>query len=107
MIILAVIILALTIINSLPKNNPPQNGTMEEFSKCLGSKAILYTQLGCHACEIQEQMFGDNYQYLNVVDCFYEQERCSEITHTPTWEINGNKIRAVQSIKTLKELSGC
>jgi protein-disulfide isomerase len=88
MIILAVILLAFFLIN---RDNPE---TTEEIAKCIGSKAVLYTQLGCHACEIQ-------------VDCFYEREECTEIMATPTWIIKNKKYEGVQSIEKLQELTGC
>ena len=101
-IILAVIILAYFLI----KPNNPSN-INEQTAQCIGENSVLYTQLGCHACEIQEEMFGNNYQYLNVIDCFYEKEKCTDITATPTWEINEERIIGVQSIEKLKELTGC
>jgi len=83
------------------------NGVSEELTNCIGENSELYTQLGCRACEIQEQKFGKNYQYLNIIDCFYEREKCSQIIYTPTWIIKGNQYIGVQSIETLKELTGC
>jgi hypothetical protein len=104
-IILGVIILSIFLINSL------HNGVSSETSKCIGKNSVLYIQLGCHACEIQKNLFGENYQYLNVIDCFDENERqkCIDagITATPTWLINGEKYTGVQSIEKLKELTGC
>lgn len=101
MIILAVILLAILIIAR------PKNSTSEEEAKCIGEKSTLYVQLGCRACENQEKMFGDNIQYINTIDCFYERDKCSSITHTPTWIINGKAYEGTQSIETLKELTGC
>ena len=72
-IILLVIIIAIVLIN-LPKGETP-----EEVAKCIGRNSKLYTQLGCHACETQEEMFGDNYQYLTVVDCFFDSAVSSVI----------------------------
>jgi len=100
-IIIAIILLAYFLI----KNNNPN--TDEELTKCIGENSVLYTQLGCHACEIQENLFGENYKFLNVIDCFYEREKCTGITATPTWKINGEKITGVQSIKELKNLTRC
>ena len=100
-IIIAVIILAYFLIN----NNSPDID--EQTAKCIGENSVLYTQFGCHACKIQEDMFGENYQYLNVIDCFYERNKCSEIQATPTWKINNQFYRGVQSIEKLKELTGC
>ncbi len=106
-IILLIIIFAVYIkcAKSNPNNNT--NNSLEELAKCIGQKATLYTQLGCRACIIQEEMFGEDYQYLNVVDCFYEREKCSGITHTPSWIIGEKLLRGVQSIEKLKELTGC
>lgn len=83
------------------------NGASKQTAECIGENSELYVQLGCHACESQEKLFGENYQYLNIIDCWFEQEKCGGITHTPTWIINGEKYRGVRSIKELKELTGC
>ena len=101
--ILIVIILVYHLINK------PTPGTSEEIAKCIGKNSQMYVQLGCHACEIQVKMFGDNYKYLNTTDCLFERELCKEkqIEATPTWIINGEKYRGVQTIEKLKELTGC
>ncbi|MBR9702255.1 hypothetical protein GOV13_05035 [Candidatus Pacearchaeota archaeon] len=100
-IIIGVLVLAYVILS----DSPPE--TDEEVAKCIGAKSTLYVQSGCHACEVQEKMFGDNYQHLNTIDCFYEREKCGGIEYTPTWLIDGEKYRGVQSIDKLKELTGC
>lgn len=80
----------------------------ESDAKLIGNNSILYTQVGCGHCLIQEQMFGENIKYLNVVDCFKEENRkeCSdkEIVVTPTWLINNIKYEGVKSLKELKEI---
>ncbi len=81
--------------------------TPEEIVKCIGENSVLYTRLGCHYCTLQEEMFGENYKYLNVIDCFYEIEKCSGIEGTPTWKINGENHKGLLSIDELKELTGC
>lgn len=103
LVILGVIIISLIFFNN------SNNSINEETVKCIGQNSELYTKLGCHACEIQEDMFGENYKYLTVIDCFYDMNRCAEkeITATPTWIINGEKYIGVQSIDKLKELTGC
>lgn len=100
-IILAMIILAITIIKTRGNN------VDAEIAKCIGENSVLYVQYGCHACAIQEEMFGNNYQYLNVIDCVYEPEKCSEIQATPTWLIDGEYHRGVQEIGNLQVLTGC
>ena len=83
------------------------NGVLDEDAKCIAENSELYTQLGCHACTVQEEMFGSSYQNLNVIDCWYEREKCSKIQYTPTWIINGKEYRGVKSLEELKKLTGC
>jgi len=100
-VILAIVVLALLILNK------PSSEVTKEFAQCLGNNSILYVQLGCHACKIQEDMFGDTYQYLTTIDCFYERDKCSGIEFTPTWVIKEESYTGIQSIEKLKELTGC
>jgi hypothetical protein len=100
-IVVLVIALAIFILNK------PAPMTDASVAKCIGENSVLYVQLGCHACETQEEMFGGNYDKLNVIDCFFERDKCGGIEATPTWKINGKNIRGVQSIEELQELTGC
>jgi len=100
-IIIAVIIFAIIMRSTI------QNGVSQDVTECIGKNAVLYVQLGCHACETQKELFGENLDKLNIIDCFYEGEKCSEIQYTPTWIINGKKYVGVQKIEELKELTGC
>lgn len=100
-VIIAVIGLAIIIMN---KQSPE---TSKEIAECIGENSKLYVQLGCHACEAQEELFGDNYQYLDIIDCWFEQNKCGEIESTPMWIIKGDKYTGVQQISTLQELTGC
>ena len=101
LVIISVITLAIIIMARSP------DGSTKEIATCIGENSEFYVQLGCHACVIQEEMFGENAQYLNIIDCFYDREKCSDIQSTPTWIINGQKYVGVQSIEKLKELTGC
>ena len=105
-LILAAIVIAIILGIYWAKGNGSIN---EKTAKCMGENSVLYTKLGCSACETQEKMFGDNYQYLNKIDCYFEIQKCidAQITGTPTWIINGEKYLGVQSIEKLKELTGC
>lgn len=100
-IIIAIIILSLIILSK------DSSKVSKEDAQCIGENSELYTQLGCRACEIQEEMFGENYQYINSIDCFYEREKCNQIEATPTWIIKGEQYKDVQSIEKLKKLTGC
>ncbi len=78
-----------------------------ETAKCIGENSILYTQIGCHHCEDQEAMFGNNTEYLNIFLCNTDWSKCGHIQGTPAWEIEGTTYAGVMSIKELKELTGC
>ena len=105
--VIAIIIILLVIISLLILKNLNKPTTTEEIAKCIGQNSVLYTQLGCSHCEDQEEIFGDNLQYLTKIDCFYEQDKCSEIEATPTWKIKGKYYKGVQDIEALKELTNC
>jgi len=103
LVIVAVIVIAIFILNK------PVPNVEEELAKCIGENSVLYVQLGCHACGTQEELFGENYEHLNVVDCFFERVECSEagIKETPTWIINGKQYTRTHSIENLKIITGC
>ena len=108
MITIAVVILVLALAYTVAVWTSPGSPMNGDVSKCIGEKAVLYTQLGCSACKTQEEIFGEYYEKLTVIDCFYEREKCvGAIEYTPTWIINEEKIVGIKSIEKLKELTNC
>lgn len=103
LVIVLVVLLAIILLNQKKPETP------EEIAQCIGKNSVLYIQLGCHACESQEELFGDSYQYLTIIDCFYEHDKClaAEVTGTPTWVIKGEKYIGTRTIQKLQELTGC
>lgn len=104
-IILIVLILGLILISGCTSNNV----VSEKTTKCIANKSTLYIKSGCPDCKKQEELFGENFKYLNIIDCKDEPAKCVEadIVRIPTWIINNTKIVGFQSIKELKELTGC
>jgi len=101
-IVLAILIFAYYV---LTKNSDPPE---IEIAKCIGEKSTLYTKVGCFACDKQEELFGKNYQYLNVVQATdWDTLSTFGIKSTPTWVIDNVKYSGVQSLKKLKDLTGC
>jgi glutaredoxin len=82
----------------------------EQVAKWIGENSILYVQTGCIHCEEQEDLFGSNVRFLTIVDCLDNEntQKCIDvgIVSTPTWIINGQKYAGVQTIETLKSLTG-
>ena len=101
LIILVVIIFSIIILTRNPQEIP------KDVVQCIGKNSVLYVKNGCSACITQENMFGKNYEYLNVVDCFDNIDKCANITAIPTWIIDGEKYVGLQSIDKLKEATGC
>lgn len=85
------------------------NESSQDIAKCIGERSILYVQLGCSHCQAQEELFGDNVEYLTIVDCFYEPQKCENknILRTPTWIINHQNYEGVLNIDKLRELTKC
>ncbi len=82
----------------------------ESAAKWIGEHSILYFQPTCIHCIDQENMFGDNVQYLTMIDCTKPEnlQNCTDagINATPTWVINNQSYVGVQSIETLEKLTG-
>ena len=82
-----------------------------EAAQYIGNHSIVYVQAGCSHCLDQENLFGDNWKYVNSIDCVASQANTQicinqNITGTPTWVINGKQYLGVQSIQTLENLTG-
>jgi len=104
-IVLAIIIFAIIVLMTKSSSQ-----TDKEIVKCIGENSVLYNQIGCHYCEKQKEMFGENSKYLNIFLCNSDDwKTCLEtgITGTPSWKINNQIYKGVQSIQKLKELTGC
>jgi glutaredoxin len=108
-IITLVIIIAIIIFSFIILNTNNKAEISKETAKCIGDKSTLYVQLGCPHCEDQKEMFGENLQHINVIDCYYEKEKCisQNISMIPTWDISDKYYVGVQSIDKLKTLTGC
>lgn len=82
----------------------------EEVAKWIGEHSVLYVQTGCSHCKVQEDLFGENVKYLNILDGIKPENRQkfidAGIEVTPTWVINNQKYIGVQSVEKLKELTG-
>ncbi|MBM3228313.1 hypothetical protein FJZ20_00270 [Candidatus Pacearchaeota archaeon] len=84
-------------------------GISKELAICIGENSVYYSQTGCPACVTQEDMFGDNIKYISKIDCKLDREKCIDagIQATPTWIIESQLYRGVQTIEKLAELTGC
>ena len=86
-----------------------------EFAKYLKDNDVVkYSAYWCPNCLNQSELFGKQaYKELNVVECARDginsqTQLCidKKIKGFPTWEINGNLILGVLSLKELSKLTG-
>jgi hypothetical protein len=86
-----------------------------ELAKYLNDKGVVkYSAYWCPNCLTQSELFGKQaYKELNVVECARDginsqTQLCidKKIKGFPTWEINGNLILGVLSLKELSKLTG-
>ena len=107
----ALVIIAVLILSAFLILNKPAPQTSSDVAKCIGKNSILYVQTGCSHCKDQEDLFGNNTQYLNEIDCIKSDnmQKCisAGIQGTPTWIIKNKSYEGVQTIEKLKELTGC
>ncbi|VVB83773.1 Uncharacterised protein [uncultured archaeon] len=87
-----------------------QDTDAEKVAKWIGEHSVLYVQTGCIHCKEQEDLFGSNVKYLNIIDCLASSENqqacaAAEIKATPTWIIEGKAYIGVETIDELKKLT--
>ncbi len=76
---------------------------------CIANNSIFYGADWCGHCRNQKEMFGNNVELLNYIECEDNKDICTNerIRIYPTWEIEGKRYTGVQSVEKLKELTGC
>ena len=87
----------------------------DSLAKCLTAQgAKMYGAYWCGHCQNQKKMFGEDFQYVNYIECDAQgenanPEECSKagIGGDLTWIISGEQYPGEQSLEKLKELSGC
>ena len=86
-----------------------------KLAKYLNDNGVVkYSAYWCPNCLNQSELFGKQaYRELNVVECARDginsqTQLCidKKIRGVPTWEINGNLILGVLSLKELSKLTG-
>jgi len=109
--ITALVIIAVLILSMFIILNKPAPQTSSDIAKCIGQNSVVYVQTGCSHCKDQEDLFGNNTQYLTMIDCLQNEnmQKCvsAGIQGTPTWIIKNQSYEGVQTIEKLKQLTGC
>ena len=80
----------------------------ENFIKCLNENNVkIYLVVGSPQYEEQKELFGQNFDKMNIIDCNLFREKCALAIIYPTWEIQGRTIYGGLSLEVLAKLSGC
>ena len=82
----------------------------KEFAQCITEKgAVMYGTDWCKFCKKQKEMFGENFKYVEYVNCDEQREVCVEkgIQGYPTWHINEEVLVGVQPLEKLAYYTGC
>ena len=108
--ILIIVVAAAIILNV---NDSPTGAVVSEteiLAKCLTANgATMYGTEWCGHCQNQKAMFGDDFQYVNYVDCDKNKEQCiaAGVRGYPTWIINNEQYPGEKSLSKLKSLTNC
>ena len=85
------------------------------FAKYLKNKGVIkYSAYWCPNCLQQSELFGKQaYKELNVIECSRDGKNIQtqlcidkQIRGFPSWEINGEIILGVKTLKELSNLTG-
>ena len=91
---------------------PVAETDLQSFVQCLNEKATFYKATWCEYCAEQESLFGAEAANLKKVICsedknIAQSEECEAlgIEGYPTWIVNGEQLKGVQSLDLLAEKS--
>lgn len=83
---------------------------LDYFAQCLTDQGlVMYGSAACTHCNDQKDMFKDSFKLINYTDCGLLPDKCKQlnITGYPTWIADDVQYAGVQTISTLKLISGC
>ena len=100
LIIIGILILFVGII--YPFNNV--GAISKEDAEFIGDNSVLYIQKGCPHCEKQLKLFGNNKEFLKVIDCWNNYKECQDIRGVPTWKVDNKNFYGIKSSEELKNI---
>lgn len=86
--------------------------SVSSLGECLKNNRVkIYGADWCQHTQKQKEILGNAFEYLTYVECETESREstgnCEDIDFYPTWEIDGEKIVGILSIKDITKLTGC
>lgn len=81
------------------------------FAQCLTDAGLtMYGTDWCPHCQEQKKMFDDSFDFIDYVNCDFNQSVCKQkgVTGYPTWHFDGAFwAEGVQTFPQFAEVSGC
>jgi len=108
--VLVIVVAAAIILNVSDSPTGAVISETESLAKCLTAKgATMYGAEWCGHCKTQKEMFGQDFKYINYVECTTEREQCTRagVEGYPTWIINDEQYPGKRSLSELKSLTNC
>lgn len=104
---LAILVVAAIIYLAFPK---VVDGEYDTFAQCLNDAGlVMYGTDWCPHCQNQKELFGSSFEFVNFVNCDFNQQECTSngATGYPTWKFKEEKYSGVQSLQKLAAITGC
>ena len=104
-----VVLVLLVVLLAWPSGDAGDGGgDYDDFAKCLTDEGMtMYGTDWCSACSKQKEMFGDSFDYIDYVNCDFND--CSLVKGYPTWMKDGEPAgdMGTKTFDVLSELTGC
>ncbi len=91
------------------KGGSDSDKNLDEFAQCLSDNgAVMYGTDWCPHCQEQKKRFGDSFEHIVFVDCDVGST-CKDngVEGYPAWDVGGERLRGVQPLEKLAEMTGC
>jgi hypothetical protein len=95
-------------IADIPTLNPPIPEEEKSFEKCIEeNEVILYGRENSEVFKSQKEDLGELFEFIPVIDCSKEIEKCKGILLTPAWKIKGQVFYSYLDKDILIKLLEC
>ncbi len=104
-ILIILVINAILLINYIKANN----NLDEKTAKCIAEKSKIIVSPTCGWCAKQKQDLGEYSDYFEFIDISQNPEILKQynIKGTPSWIMDGVVYSGYQTVKELKQITGC
>lgn len=115
-LVVVVVVLVITAVLLVGNNTPAPPESPDSFAQCLTDNgATLYGAFWCPHCNDQKELFGEDIEFINYVECSTPdgQDQTSAcqtagIQAYPTWKFgDGSQQTGLLTFQQLAQKTGC